>query len=61
MKDYYYNKNKDKYCVMRRINHRTISFGCFKTEEQAQKAVSLFNELGWDTELRWTVRSMVLD
>lgn len=58
-KNYYYSQGK--YKVSKMIKGRKIHFGLFKTEEQARKAVDLFNELGWDKNLRWFVRSKVLE
>ena len=61
VKNYSFNKDVGKYKVSKMIRGKRIHFGMFRTEEQAIRAVELYNELGWDKELRWIVRSRVLE
>lgn len=46
-----YHKANDNFNVTKSINNKEISFGYYKTEEEAQKVVEILRILNWNKRL----------
>ena len=58
-KYYSYNKRLKKYIVRKTINKKSITFGRYSSEEEAKKAVELFEEKGWDKKFDWEIKYII--
>lgn len=57
---YYFNKDSKRYIVNKSINNVPRFFCSFENEEDAKRAVELFEACDWDYDARYVVRNAVL-
>ena len=55
----YYDENKKVYYIRRKIKGKNINFGTYKKREEVEKAVEIFNRVGWDPVKNWAVKAKV--
>lgn len=54
-----YNKKTKSWMIKRKIKGKQVYFGSYKTREECEKAVEIYNKIGWDPVKNWHVRAKV--
>ena len=54
-----YDEKKKLWTIRRTIKGKTISFGSYKTRQEVEKAVEIYNRVGWDPIKNWAVKAKV--
>lgn len=55
----YYNSEKDIWTIRRKIKGKQIYFGTYKTREEVERAVEIYEKIGWDPVKNWAVKAKV--
>lgn len=57
----FYKEKSKTWVIQRKIKGKTIHFGSYKTIEEADKAVKIYDEIGWDPVKNWHVKAKVME
>ena len=55
----YYDQRNKVWRIRRRRKGKNINFGSYKTREECEKAVEIYQEIGWDPVKNWAVKAKV--
>ena len=55
----YYDKRKKIWIIRRKKKGKNYHYGTYKTREEVEKAVEIYNEIGWDPIKNWAVKAKV--
>jgi len=56
-----YDSKRKVYRIRRQIKGKVIHFGNYKTREEVERAIEIFEEIGWDPVKNWAVKAKVRD
>ena len=58
-KNYWHDKRRDVYIIVKTVNGKRKNFGQYKSEKEVKLAVELFEKYGWNKEDVWRVKFYV--
>lgn len=55
----FYDQRKKTWVIRRKKKGKNYHFGTYKTREEAEKAVEIYDQIGWDPVKNWAVKAKV--